>query len=57
MYKQSPASAFVSLTAFTLKLWCEFCNREIPFLFLRDEGIYEVYQCPHCKNEKRYAVR
>ena len=38
-------------------LFCSMCDSTVRFLFVQDDGIYEVYECEHCKNKVRYAVR
>ena len=42
---------------FTTWFWCAFCFDRHDMKFLRDEGIYEVYECQHCRRENKKAVR
>lgn len=56
-YHQTPASGFYALLEYTVKLFCERCNGLFQFRFVKDDGIYEVYKCPVCGKEQRYAVR
>lgn len=37
--------------------FCNVCNTVRKFLFVRDEGRDEVYQCPECHCLHRVAVR
>lgn len=37
--------------------YCCFCWYATDQVFIRDEGIYEVYKCEQCQHEHRIAVR
>jgi len=37
--------------------YCTVCWYATSQVFIRDEGIYEVYQCEQCHSEHRIAVR
>lgn len=42
-----------------VKVWtyCLVCERQLPHVFDRDQGNYEVYKCPKCGTEHAFAVR
>lgn len=56
-YNQSPASGFVSLLEIRFDLWCYVCKEKLSFRFLKDDGIWEIYQCPKCRINRQFAVR
>ena len=43
--------------SYTLWFWCAHCMVRQNQKFIRDDGIYEVYQCSSCHNENKKAVR
>jgi len=45
------------LRTFTLRLFCEKCGKETVHRFLRDSGIFEIYECSECATLNKYAVR
>ena len=55
----SGAASIFATHAKEITVWyyCPDCEKQVPFRFVCDEGIYEVYQCPHCPHEQKWAVR
>ena len=45
------------LRTFTARLFCEKCGKTTLHRFLRDSGIFEIYECSECATQKKYAVR
>ena len=43
--------------SYTLWFWCAHCMVRQNQKFIRDDGIYEIYQCTGCHNENKKAVR
>ena len=58
MLPQIQEGSTVFNPVFTLWFYCAaFCWQCQDQKFLRDEGIYEVYECLTCHQENRVAVR
>jgi len=42
---------------YILWFWCPVCMVREEQMFIKDDGIYEIYKCQGCKCENRKAVR